>query len=111
MRDWHVEMDVSELRKRLHAGEATYLLDVRQPEEHAFAALPNSVLIPLRELPCRLREIQPPAEALVVAYCHHGVRSLMAARFLRQHGIHAISLRGGIDAWSSQVDPTIPRYA
>lgn len=106
-----MEIDVRELREKLQAEEEVYLLDVRQPVEHEFAALPNSVLIPLQELPQRLNEIQPPAKAMVVAYCHHGMRSLMAARFLQQHGIHAISLRGGIDAWSREIDPTVPRYA
>src|SRR5437660_1185762 len=79
------------LADKLKAGEPVYLLDVRQPDEHAFAALPNSTLIPLGELPARLGEIQPPPGALVVVYCHHGVRSLRGAAFLRQNGISPVA--------------------
>jgi rhodanese-related sulfurtransferase len=105
------QISVQELAARLTAGEAVYLLDVRQPWEHEIAALPASHLVPLRELPERAAEIQPPGGALVVVYCHHGIRSLSAAAFLEQAGIRPVaSLTGGIDAWSSQVDPRIPRY-
>lgn len=99
------------LAQRLAAGEPTYLLDVRQPQEHAFAALPGSVLVPLQELPQRVSEVQPPDGALVVVYCHHGVRSMHAALFLEQTGFTQVqSLAGGLDAWSVQVDPKVPRY-
>jgi adenylyltransferase/sulfurtransferase len=105
------QISVEELAAKLAAGEPVFLLDVRQPWEHEMAALPASLLIPLRELPERTAEIQPPRGALVVVYCHHGIRSLSAAAFLEQAGIRpVVSLAGGIDAWSSQVDPRIPRY-
>ena len=92
------------------AGAGTpILLDVRQPEEHAFVRLAGSRLIPLGELPARLGELAP--DALVVAYCHHGVRSRHAALLLRAHGFpRAQSLAGGIDAWTRRVDPALPRY-
>ena len=102
------EIDVAELKRRLDAGEPTYLVDVRQPWEHELAALPNSLLLPLPELEERLDEVQPPAGALVVVYCHHGVRSLSGASLLEAHG--AVSLRGGIESWSLRVDPSIPQY-
>jgi rhodanese-related sulfurtransferase len=99
------------LAARLRSGEATYLLDVRQPWEHQAAALPGSVLIPLNELPARAAEVAPPAGALVVVYCHHGLRSLRAAAFLQGAGVGDVaSLAGGIDAWSCEVDPSVPRY-
>jgi rhodanese-related sulfurtransferase len=105
------QISVHQLAVRLAAGEAVHLLDVRQPEEHAFAALPNSTLIPLGELPGRVTELEPPAGALVVVYCHHGVRSLTGAHMIQQAGIGPVaSLAGGIDAWSCQIDPTVPRY-
>jgi rhodanese-related sulfurtransferase len=73
--------------------------------------LPDSVLLPLPELPGRLDEVQPPAGALVVVYCHHGIRSRSGAAILEQHGIGPVaSLAGGIDAWSLEIDPTVPRY-
>ena len=75
------------------------------------AALPGSVLVPLDELTERADEIEPPPGALVVAYCHHGVRSLSAAALLDRLGLPGVaSLRGGIDAWSREIDPSVPRY-
>jgi adenylyltransferase/sulfurtransferase len=100
-----------ELAAKLAAGEPVWLLDVRQPWEHDLAALPGSTLIPLGELPHRADEVQPPAGAQVVVYCHHGVRSLSGAALLEQAGVADVaSLAGGIDAWSEQVDPSVPRY-
>jgi adenylyltransferase/sulfurtransferase len=104
------EIGCAELARRMAAGEPTYLVDVRQPWEHQLVALPGSVLVPLPELSESLDEIQPPEGALVVAYCHHGVRSLSAASILEQAGIQAVSLAGGIDAWSREIDPSKPRY-
>jgi adenylyltransferase/sulfurtransferase len=100
-----------QLADKLAAGEPVYLLDVRQPDEHAFAALPSSTLIPLGELPARTAEVEPPAGGLVVVYCHHGIRSLAAAALLERAGlVPAASLAGGIDAWSRLIDPKVPRY-
>ncbi len=104
------QINVLALKARLDAGEPTYLVDVRQPWEHETAALPGGVLVPLDRLADSLDEIQPPAGALVVAYCHHGIRSLNAAAMLDQAGIPAVSLAGGIDMWSMQIDPKVPRY-
>jgi adenylyltransferase/sulfurtransferase len=95
----------------LKAGKPVVLVDVREQQEHAFAALPNSQHIPLGELPVRAAEVQPPDGALVVVYCHHGVRSLKGAAFLEVNGVSPVaSLAGGIDAWSLFVDPGVPRY-
>lgn len=105
------EITPPDLAARLQAGEKIYLLDVRQPVEHEIAALPNSQLIPLHELPQRWQEIKPTAASLLVAYCHHGMRSWHAAQFLEAAGLGPVlSLAGGLDAWSCEVDPTIPRY-
>ena len=106
-----IEISPAELAEKLKRGEPVYLLDVRQEWEHQLARLPDQALIPLPELPARLDEIQPEDGALVVAYCHHGVRSLSAAAILRQAGFgEAVSLAGGIDLWSRAIDPTVPRY-
>jgi rhodanese-related sulfurtransferase len=105
------EIAPADLARRLAAGEPTYLLDVRQPWEHARASVQNSVLVPLGELPARHGALQPPPDALVVTICHHGVRSLDAATFLTMQGwTNVASLAGGIDAWSRLVDPAVPRY-
>jgi rhodanese-related sulfurtransferase len=101
----------TELKAKLDAGEPVYLLDVRQPNEHAYCHLPDSTLIPLPELPGRLDEVEPPPGALVVVYCHHGVRSLSGAAVLLHAGLTAVaSLSGGIEAWSVLVDPSVRRY-
>jgi adenylyltransferase/sulfurtransferase len=102
------EILVTELADRLEDGEDVQLVDVRQPWEAAMASLPDSLLIPLRQLPSRLDELDPARP--VVAYCHVGVRSADAAAFLREQGFRARSLAGGIDAWSRVVDPAVPRY-
>jgi adenylyltransferase/sulfurtransferase len=92
-------------------GKPVHLLDVRQRWEHELAALPGSQLIPLGELAAGAGEIAVPAKALLVVYCHHGIRSLSAAALLEELGFQDVySLAGGIDAWSSTVDPQVPRY-
>lgn len=103
------QIQPTELQALLNSGHPVLLLDVRQPEEHALCALPGSLLIPLGELMGRVEEVQPDG-ALVVVYCHHGVRSLSGAAILRRAGIEAASLAGGIDRWAQAVDPSVPRY-
>ncbi len=103
------QIQPTELKRILDAGQPVVLLDVRQPDEHAFCALPGSVLIPLGELAARVEEVQP-GDAPVIVYCHHGVRSLTGAAILRSAGIEALSLAGGIDRWTLTVDPSVPRY-
>ena len=104
-------MSVTEFQVLRERGEPYLLLDVRQPEEHAAARIDGGILIPLMDLPVRLGEIQPDDGVPIVVYCHHGVRSLKAAYFLAQSGVEDVaSLDGGIDAWSLQIDPGVPRY-
>lgn len=101
----------AELKRKLDAGEPVYLVDVRNHDEHAYCRLPESLLVPLPELPGRVEEVQPPAGALVVVYCHHGVRSLGGAAILGRAGVENVaSLAGGIEAWALLIDPRVPRY-
>jgi rhodanese-related sulfurtransferase len=105
------QIQPADLKQRLDAGEPVYLVDVRNPDESAYCRLPESLLVPLPELPGRVDEVQPPAGALVVVYCHHGVRSLTGAAILGRAGHpNVASLAGGIDAWSRLIDPAVPRY-
>lgn len=98
-----------ELKDRLGKGEKLFLLDVREPWEYALAKLEGSQIIPLGMLPQSLGKLDRNAE--IVAYCHHGMRSADAVGFLLQQGFPQVkNLVGGIDAWSVQVDPTVPRY-
>jgi rhodanese-related sulfurtransferase len=105
------QIGVLELAEKLSAKQSVYLVDVRQPWEHETAALPNCLLVPLNELLGRMDELHPPEDALVVVYCHHGIRSLSGAAILESAGFKNVaSLAGGIDAWSLQVDSRVPRY-
>lgn len=85
------------------------LLDVREAWEWALAHLPGSVHIPMHLVPLRHNEL--PDDIKIVTVCHHGVRSLQVARFLRDAGFEqVVSLHGGVDAWSVLIDPSIARY-
>ena len=107
--DQELEIEPREVARRLAAGEPLALLDVRLPHELRLAALPNAIAIPLHELPARLGEL--PRGVPIVALCHVGVRSLHAADLLRSEGFSgAKSIAGGIEAWSVEVDPGVPRY-
>lgn len=110
------EITVQELAQLLassdgsKAVEKPVLLDVREPLEYQTARIEGSVLIPMGEIPQRaFNELDP--EAHIVAICHAGVRSMNVAVWLRNQGFERVqSLRGGIDAWSTTVDPKVPRY-
>jgi len=105
------QITVNDLHTRLTAGENVLLLDVRQPEEYAICRLENATLIPLGELPRRADELDVPKDTAVVVYCHHGIRSITGAHMLLLAGYTDVaSLAGGIEAWSLQIDPAIPRY-
>tara|TARA_A100001037_G_C14962819_1_gene550110 strand:- start:219 stop:548 length:330 start_codon:yes stop_codon:yes gene_type:complete len=100
-----------ELEARLNSAHPPHLLDVREEDEHELVSLPGSKLIPLGELPGRTDELDPWKHEPVVVYCHHGVRSQHAIAFLMSAGFQTLeNLQGGIDAWSTTVDPTLPRY-
>jgi rhodanese-related sulfurtransferase len=110
-------MRPGELRRRLDQGEALAVLDVREPHERAYCALrlpPNArdLHIPMGELPVRLDELSDAARGnQVVVYCHLGVRSARVCAWLTSQGIRDVeNLEGGIDAWSVEVDPAVPRY-
>ena len=89
-------------------GEVT-LLDVREPAEIELASLPATVKIPMMEVPGRLAELA--RDANVVVMCHSGGRSRRVARFLLDAGFSRVfNLTGGIDAWSREIDASVPRY-
>lgn len=102
------QMSVGELKVALDEGTDLFLLDVREKHEHAVANL-NGYLIPLGTLPTRIGELDPSKR--IVVYCHHGIRSMYAVRFLNEAGFtNVLNLTGGIDAWSREIDPTVRRY-
>jgi rhodanese-related sulfurtransferase len=94
-----------------NAGTGVLLLDCRTAEEYAIAKIEGSVLIPMQEIGERLAELEPWRDKPIIVHCHHGVRSLRVTHFLREKGFsQAQSMKGGIDAWSVEVDPSVPRY-
>ncbi|MFN2644634.1 MAG: rhodanese-like domain-containing protein [Burkholderiales bacterium] len=89
--------------------EKPFLLDVREPWEFEKARIAGAELVPMRELPGRLHEIN--ATKPIVAICHHGGRSFQVAMFLEKNGYNDVhNLAGGVDAWSRSVDPAVPLY-
>lgn len=96
------------LKQRLDAGEKPFLLDVREPHEYQIANL-GGTLIPMNEIPLRIEEI--PRDQPVVVHCKAGMRSQRVAEFLAEAGYTQIeNLAGGILAWSSEVDASVPTY-
>jgi rhodanese-related sulfurtransferase len=103
------EVSARELARRLGGPEPPVLIDVREPWEHGVARIPGARLVPLNSLPAALSTFDPSREYVV--HCHHGVRSLMAAQFLKERGLQRVAnLSGGIAAWSDEVDPSLPQY-
>jgi rhodanese-related sulfurtransferase len=104
------EITATELKRRLDAGEDIQIIDVREQKEYDVARLENSKLIPLGEVVGRMGEIDPARETVV--HCKGGVRSAKAIEALKGAGFagRLVNLRGGISAWSDEVDPSVPKY-
>lgn len=103
-----IEISPDSLKMLLDQEKDLLLVDVREPWEFEHCHINGSQNIPLSVL---LEEGLPPVkEDTVVTICHHGVRSLNAAIFLRKIGFSALSLKGGVNAWSLEIDPRLPRY-
>ena len=103
------EMSPHELKRRMDAGEPFELIDVREPFEYEIARIDGATLIPLGEIFERLDELS--GEQPIVVHCHSGKRSAQAVGLLQQHGFTKVyNLEGGIDAWSDQIDPNVPKY-
>ena len=97
--------------KALHdSGKKFTLLDVRETWEYEVAHIADSQHMPMGDVPSRFQQELDPEEHIVVV-CHHGVRSMNVTAWLRQQGFDKVqSLRGGIDRWSREIDPTVPLY-
>jgi rhodanese-related sulfurtransferase len=105
-----LEVAPHELKMLLEGKEPPFLLDVREPWETNSVGFPGAHAMPMGDVPARANnELDP--DGRIVVICHHGVRSLNVANWLRNQGFeHAQSLRGGIDAWARDVDPAVARY-
>jgi rhodanese-related sulfurtransferase len=107
-----LEISPAEAKNRLSGSNKTALIDVREPEECALAHLESAEYIPMSSVPAVLPRLQAlAASSDLLVLCHHGVRSLQVVAWLRQCGLNnCYSVAGGIDRWSREVDPAIPRY-
>ena len=104
------EITAEEVKGRLDAGEQFTLLDVREPWEFDTAKISGAKLMPMGDVPSRAHQELDPDDHIVVM-CHHGVRSMNVTVWLRQQGFEKVqSMRGGIDAWSRNVDQKVPLY-
>ncbi len=113
--------DFAAWRDRATASTASavqpLMLDVREPWEVQAASIKEDgftlLAMPMRDIPGRLSELQTlhGTDRPIACLCHHGMRSLQVANYLAQSGFgEVVNLQGGIDAWSQQVDPSVPRY-
>ena len=99
----------SELKERIEGGDELLLIDVREPEEHAVAAIEGARLLPLSLFNEWADTLDAERETVVI--CHHGIRSAQVCAFLARQGFKKLrNLSGGIDRWSCEVDPGVPRY-
>ena len=99
----------AELKERIEGGDELLLIDVREPEEHAVAAIEGARLLPLSLFNEWAGALD--AERETVVMCHHGIRSAQVCAFLARQGFKKLhNLAGGIDRWSREVDPRVPRY-
>jgi rhodanese-related sulfurtransferase len=107
-----LEIRPQEARTQLEQPDGAILIDVREPQEFAVAHIDGARLIPMQSVPAELQQLEALADdATLLILCHHGVRSLQVASWLRERGIeNCHSIAGGIDAWSREVDPSIPTY-
>jgi sulfur-carrier protein adenylyltransferase/sulfurtransferase len=103
------EITPRELKAKQDRGDQFTLIDVREPAEYAIARIPGATLIPMGSLPSHLNNLDPDDE--IILQCRSGVRSAQALVFLQQQGFTNVkNLRGGILAWSDDVDPTVTKY-
>ncbi len=104
-----IQLTPRQLQALLSEHPDTVLLDIREEEEVAFNHIPGYTHIPMNLIPLRQNEL--PDDRPIVLYCHHGIRSQHAALYLANAGFEQLyNLKGGIDAWSLEVDPNVPRY-
>ena len=106
------EVTPREVKDMLDAGDSVRLIDVREMGEHQLTRIDGAELIPMRGVPAALSKLEGLAEeGALIVFCHHGVRSMQVVNWLREQGVSDCqSMAGGIDRWSVDIDPALPRY-
>lgn len=111
-----MEIDVKTAKRwldqgRTESGRSIAFLDCREPSEHDTAHIEGADLVPMSQWPPTVDQLNAWKDKQVVVHCHHGGRSLRVAQWFRQNGFEdALSMAGGIDQWSAEIDATVPRY-
>jgi len=107
-----LEIDCRTVADKLkQPDEGFVLLDCREQDEYDLVRIAGAQLLPMSQLAARAAELEPYRDKQLVVHCHHGGRSLQVAAWLRKQGYaKAQSMAGGIDQWSTEIDPSLPRY-
>ncbi len=109
--EYPIEIDVHATQSLFGGGEDFLLLDCREQHENDHCRIEGSMLIPMNETPSRVEELEEYRDKRIVVHCHHGVRSLSVAQWLRNNGFPRVqSMAGGIDAWSLEINSDVARY-
>jgi rhodanese-related sulfurtransferase len=105
----NIEIAPRDVKSMMDRGEKFLFVDVREKWEFDTSAIEGAVLVPMREIPANLSKFEEADN--IILFCHHGIRSLDAAAWLRSQDVTAAkSMAGGIDRWSAEIDPKVPRY-
>ncbi len=106
-----IEIHCRHVREQLVAGAELLLLDCREPKEYELVHLSDATLLPMDELPTRIDELEAHRAKEIIVYCHHGIRSLRVATWMREQGFSQVkSMIGGIEQWAQEIDPSLARY-
>jgi rhodanese-related sulfurtransferase len=106
-----IEIDVCTVKSLLDANADFLLLDVRERAEHNFVHIPEAELVPMSQIQNRIIELEPYRKKHIVVHCHLGGRSFQVTEWLRALGFAKVqNMTGGIEAWSEEIDPSLPRY-
>jgi len=103
-----IQITPKKLQAIINSPQPIPIIDIREDWEREIAYIPNSKHIALSILPDNLEEL--PKDQNFAVVCHHGIRSLKTVLWLRQHGYEAYNLIGGINSWSEEIDPSVPKY-
>jgi rhodanese-related sulfurtransferase len=106
----HFEITPQDVKQRLDSGGKLRLIDVRELFEVQQASIAGAEVVPMRTVPKALRMLEDEENPIIV-FCHHGMRSLQVVGWLREQGVeNCLSMAGGIDRWSREIDAMVPRY-
>ncbi len=106
-----IEVDVHEAKRILQESPEAVLIDCREADEYAIAHIQGAILMPLSELQQHVAHLDSLKSKKILVHCHHGGRSMRMVQWMRKNGFSdCLNVAGGIDAWSLEIDPQIPRY-